>query len=102
MKRIAVVLCVVLLAGCSLLFEVSIEEAILGAWVMDSDPGYYIRFFKGGTMQNSDGQDGTWSIDDDMILLTWEGGGSSYLGVVVVDDTMILTQGVLQFSFTRL
>lgn len=100
-KTIVVAFTVLLFIGCSLLG--GLEQDIIGTWSDDTDPGFTITFREGGDLVTSESKTGTWKITDKTLVITMDGGGSSALTILLIDaKTMVLSNGLLQFSYTRL
>ncbi|MDX9784841.1 MAG: lipocalin family protein [Spirochaetia bacterium] len=90
----------VMTTGCSLFG--GLEQDIIGTWKEDGQPGFTITFAKDGDFSTSDGDTGTWKINDETLVVTWSDGESIALGIVSIDkETMILSYLGQQESYTR-
>lgn len=98
--KILLVALFVILTGCSLL--ASFERDIVGTWEEDSQPGFTITFKNDGDFSTSDGDTGTWKINDETLIITWYDGESMALGIESIDKTtMVLSYLGQQSSYTR-
>ncbi len=79
------VLLLVLMVSCGL------EDDIEGVWYFKNSQNY-IEFLKDGACKISNSSEqGSWSIEDDELIITDPDGESEYLNVEFEDDMMILS-----------
>jgi hypothetical protein len=92
-------LLMLLLAACSLALPLSSQ--IVGTWRMDTNPNFTITFSANGTVSNSFGAYGTWSLTGDKLTLQWSGQSANIITIAIDGDKLTMTFGFTT-TYTRI
>jgi hypothetical protein len=91
-------LVIMVLVACSL--ELPLSSKIVGIWRMDTNQNFTITFSAGGTVSNSLGAHGTWSLTGDKLTLQWNGQSANIITVAIDGDKLTMTFGFAT-TYTR-